>query len=93
MQLVCVAACVERVSGVAVCVWCAVVGEGGAGLGGGGRWWCGERCDEVLVLKEDESRVRMQKKMQFVCVASWCRRVYDRSTMAEPAGCGCVCVV
>ena len=44
-----------------LCVCCAVVGEGGAGWGGG-RWWCGERCDEVLVLKEDESRVRMQKK-------------------------------
>ena len=74
-------------------MWCAVVGEGGAGLGRGG-WWCGERCDEVLVLKEDESRVRMHKK-NAVClrrflVSACLRQVYHGITSRVWV---CVCVV
>ena len=58
---------------------------------GMGWWWGGWRCGgwgvENLVLKEKK------KTVQFVGVASWCRHIYnDRSTTAEPAACGCVCV-
>ena len=90
MQLVCVAACVERVSGVAVCVvccgwwrWSGVGGGGGGVVKGVMRFWYWRRMRVESGCK---------KKMQFVCVASWCRRVYDRSIMAEPAGVG-VCVL